>query len=109
MRHDRIPLPQGNVRKTAARADVSLVCKVRQGTGPWKMARLSEISTTGFRIGWMPEFQADQPLRVRIAGMEPLSARVCWNRGKVLGCEFTRPLHVAVFEHSVAEARATAD
>ena len=85
--------------KSAARAELCLRCEVRQGSRAWKLIRLEDLSQAGFRIAWLPEASVGQTLKIRIPGLEPLSADVRWVRGKTVGCEFTAPLHVAVFEH----------
>ena len=87
------------MRGQAARARVELRCEVRQGTRPWKLARLIDLSETGFRVAWLPEYDASKPLRIRIPGIEGLSAKICWHEGREVGCQFDSPLHVAVFEH----------
>ncbi len=81
------------------RTEVTLLCEVRQGSKPWKMARLDDISQAGFRIAWLPEVNPSAPLRIRIQGLQMLTANIRWQRGKSIGCEFTEPLHIAVFEH----------
>ena len=68
---------------------------------PWKMARLSDLSETGFKLAWLPDYSPGQPLKIRSPGIEMLNARICWHEGKQIGCEFASPLHVAVFEHLV--------
>jgi hypothetical protein len=87
------------------RAIVTLDCEVRQGTRAWKTARLEDISATGFRISRFPDCSPQLPLRIRIPGLELLTAKVRWQRGHEVGCEFAAPLHVAVFEHLVRQAR----
>lgn len=77
---------------------------MRQGTRPWQIARLEDISATGFRIGWLPNTTKHAPLRIRIPGLEMLSAHVRWQQDDAIGCEFTAPLHIAVFEHIVWQA-----
>ena len=101
MRHETFTDDFRPVRGSAKRARVHLLCEVRQGTRPWKMARLCDLSETGFRLAWLPEYAISQPLRIRIPGLGVLSAEICWHEGKQIGCSFTRPLHVAVFEHIV--------
>ncbi|MCJ2181390.1 PilZ domain-containing protein [Novosphingobium sp. 1949] len=86
------------------RADVALLCEVRQGTRPWKRVQLEDLSVGGFRIAAMPEARREVPLRIRIPGMHLLSARICWQRDGAIGCEFAEPLHVAVFEHIARQA-----
>ncbi|HKR91862.1 PilZ domain-containing protein [Novosphingobium sp.] len=89
------------------RVGVVILCEVRQGTRPWKMARLEDPSTGGFRIAWLPDARAEVPLRIRIPGIRLLSASICWTRDSAVGCEFAEPLHVAVFDHIVRIAHAT--
>ncbi|MCB2079741.1 MAG: PilZ domain-containing protein [Novosphingobium sp.] len=91
-------------RASKTRATVNVWCEVRQGTRPWKRTRLEDISPEGFRIGWLPGCHADTPLRIRIPGMQVLTAEIRWKRGDGLGCKFASPLHVAVFEHIVRQS-----
>ena len=99
------PKGDGNGRADNRRAEISLVCEVRQGTRPWKTTRLEDISPEGFRMGWLPGFHMDTPLRIRIPGMEVLSAEIRWKEGDFVGCRFTAPLYVAVFDHIVRQSR----
>ena len=56
--------------------------------------------------GSMCNDQFSQPLRIRIPGLQVLTGRVCWHKGKVVGCEFATPLHEAVFTHICTAAGA---
>lgn len=105
MIHEEIPLDGLCSRATPWREPVSLICDVRQGTRPWKRIRLDDISQTGFRIAWMPDVRADEPLRLRIPNMQLLTADIRWRQGNAMGCAFVSPLHIAVFEHLVARSR----
>ncbi|PNU04843.1 PilZ domain-containing protein [Novosphingobium guangzhouense] len=93
--------PSGNRTSRSARVGVSILCDVRQGTRPWKQARLEDLSPGGFRIAQLPDARTEVPLRIRIPGLHLLSARICWMREGAIGCEFAEPLHIAVFEHIV--------
>lgn len=106
MRHERITGRNARHAHRAERIEVTIVCEVRQGTRPWRMARLDELSTSGFRIAWLPDARPQMPLRIRIPGMHLLSARIAWQQDNTVGCEFTEPLHVAVFEHIARSSRA---
>jgi hypothetical protein len=86
------------------RAGVSLVCEVRQGARPWARVRLEDLSPGGFRIARLPGARIELPLRIRIPGIQMLSAEIRWLRDGVVGCAFAEPLHVAVFEHVVRNA-----
>ncbi len=91
--------------KREARAKIAIECDIRQGVRPWKMTRLEDISPNGFRIAWFPNCSPELPLRIRIPGLELLTANVRWQRDDSVGCEFTSPLYVAVFEHIVSRAQ----
>lgn len=109
MRHEKFPVegrttpslspPEDTERSGPQRARLALLCEVRQGMRPWKLARLVDLSTTGFRVAWLPEYDQEKVLKIRFPGIEMLTARVCWHKGRQIGCEFAAPLHVAVFEH----------
>lgn len=100
MQHDRI---DGRARRSA-RAHVEILCEVRQGTRPWRTARLEDLAPGGFRMARLPEARPEVPLRIRIPGLQLLSARICWMSDGAVGCEFADPLHIAVFEHIVRSA-----
>lgn len=86
------------------RVRIVVECEVRQGTRPWKVTRLEDLSPQGFRIAWFPNCRPEIPLRIKIPGLELLTAQVRWQDNGAVGCEFSAPLHVAVFEHIVRTA-----
>lgn len=92
------------LRADSARAEVTLLCDVRQGMRPWTRVRLDDISRSGFRIVWFPAVDVNRPLRIKIPAMQLLSATIRWRSANALGCAFDEPLHVAVFEHIVRTA-----
>lgn len=81
------------------RVDLSAVCEVRQGMAEWRRVTLDELSPGGFRINRFGEADPSQPLRIRIPGLQMLSARIVWQKDGAIGCAFAAPLHAAVFEH----------
>ena len=81
MKHEQIRPDDECTRASKTRATVNVWCEVRQGTRPWKRTRLEDISPEGFRIGWLPGCHADTPLRIRIPGMQVLTAEIRWKRG----------------------------
>jgi hypothetical protein len=105
MKHEKIvgycePVPA----RSAERAGVVLICEVRQGVRPWTQARLEDLSPGGFRIARLAGPRMELPLRIRIPGMQLLSAEIRWVRDGAVGCAFAEPLHPAVFEHIVRNA-----
>jgi hypothetical protein len=105
LKYEKIPDRKACNRGPNDRASVTLLCEVRQGTRPWKPVRLEDISPTGFRTAWLRGCHIDTPLRIRIPGMQVLTAHIRWQQGNAMGCEFSNPLHVAVFEHIVKRSR----
>jgi hypothetical protein len=105
LRHEKIDNDLGCTRGFSHRADVSLVCEVRQGTRAWQKVTLDDISQSGFRIARFPGANVDIPLRIRIPGIQLLTAHIRWKEAMAVGCEFGEPLHVAVFENIVRQAR----
>ena len=95
---------QAPSRTDSNRADVSLVCEIRQGIRAWSRVRLENMSPTGFRIAWSPSVNEREPLKIRIPGLELLSAMVRWKDENAIGCSFVSPLHDAVFAHIVRQS-----
>ena len=108
MKHETFPNENepaaGDARREDARAALEIVTDVRVGYGPWQKARLSDVSATGFRIGWMPRAGEGNEVTIRLPGIEPLRATVRWKNGNAIGCQFARPLSIYVFEHLVRTA-----
>jgi hypothetical protein len=91
--------------RASSRASVSLLCEVRQGSRHWQKVRLEDLSPSGFRINGLTHVSTTVPVSIRIPGMQLLSAAIRWQSGVVIGCEFTKPLHVAVYDHLVRQSR----
>jgi hypothetical protein len=104
VKHEHIPDQDEGTREYSKRAVVSVECEVRQGTRPWKKTRLEDISPAGFRIAWLPGCHKDLPLKIRIPGMQVLTAHIRWKKEDAVGCEFNELLHFAVFEHIARQA-----
>ena len=93
-----------DARRDDARAQVTLFADVKVGFGEWQKARLHDISPTGFKIGWMARGGEGSTVSIRLPGMELLRADIRWRSASEMGCEFTRPLSIYVFEHLVRSA-----
>jgi hypothetical protein len=102
--YSKITTDDDGTREFVNRSLVSLQCDVRQGTRPWKMTQLEDISPAGFRIAWLPGCHKDIPLKIRIPGMQVLTAHIRWKKEDAVGCEFAERLHYAVFEHIARHA-----
>ncbi|MEN9719068.1 MAG: hypothetical protein RIQ99_1946 [Pseudomonadota bacterium] len=94
-----VPEAQPGPCARSQRASIAVLCEARQGTRQWQRVRLDDLSERGFRISNLMNSSPGIPISIRIPGMQLLSAHIRWQQGRTLGCEFTAPLHVAVFEH----------
>lgn len=109
MNVEAIPLDRS--RRSAAllrrdpRTPVALTCRLRIGSGPWRPANLVDLSRSGFRIAWLPSGSVGRSLWVRIPGLEAMPARIRWRDLGGVGCQFDRPLGIAVVEHFSRKAR----
>ena len=103
MRHEVFPSVPSASPDRLQRASITLLCEVRQGLGPWALIRLEDISERGFRIAWFPKCSPDMLLNIRLPGLQKLDARICWQEGLAVGCEFTKPLNTYVVEHIVRQ------
>jgi hypothetical protein len=104
MENDQFPSRRGPQGTEGNRIRAEIACDVRQGSRPWVKVCLEDISTTGFRIASFPACRPEIAVRIRIPGLQILNASVVWKEGDAVGCEFTQPLHVAVFEHIVRQS-----
>ena len=89
------------------RSAVEIIAEIKVGFAQWQMARLHDLSVSGFRMGPMRQGPGGSDVRIRIPGLEPLSAAVRWRDKTVLGCEFTRPLNPYVLQHILRVASST--
>lgn len=97
-------IPALVARRDDQRATLGLYGEVRQGMAPWIKVRIDDLSPCGFRLTGIATADPSQALRIRIPGLQLLTARICWHKGKALGCEFATPLHEAVFMHIITAA-----
>ncbi len=105
---NRIPpaaTPPAESHRAHSRAPIVIRCEVRQGTRPWQLVLLEDLSASGFRISGLVHADPANSLSIRIPGMQLLTARLRWSLGTMVGCEFSAPLYPAVFEHLVNQAR----
>ena len=74
------------------------------GSENWHYARLLNLSPEGFQIEWPRRFGEARQIRIRIPGLEMLTADVRWREEGSAGCQFASPLNSYVFEHIVRNA-----
>lgn len=57
-----------------------------------------DISPNGCRVEFVERPQLDEHVWIRFQGLDSIEAMVCWIEGHVVGVEFVRPIHPAVFD-----------
>src|SRR6187551_3542220 len=80
-------------RRTTMRGSTDLQVSVRQRGKHKVQARLSNLSCSGALVRDCAISAGDQPLWLRLPGLESWEAVVRWKEPGVLGVEFERPLH----------------
>lgn len=91
--------------RVALSADVTLR---RRGKAVGAEAKVFDASTHGCQLQIAERPEIGERVRIRLEGLQPLDARVCWIEGERAGVEFGSPIHPAVFDLLVARARARA-
>lgn len=89
-------------RRLDPRANIQAEIFVRQAAAQLFRATLSDISVSGFRLNSFTSLNAEKMVFVKIPGLETLGAHIRWANYQDYGCEFTNPLHPAVFDHLVS-------
>ena len=88
-----------NVERRSARTQMSCEVDFRQRGGPRFAVNLMDMSPEGARFEPPIRVSLDEEVWLRIPGIEPRLARVCWVEQWQVGVEFDQPFHSAVFDH----------
>ncbi len=87
------------VERSAERHDISIVGKLRTGTGK-RDVTIVDLSDQGCRIfdrmGHLPQ---DLAVTIKIGPVGPVDATVRWKEQPYAGLAFDRPLYPAVLDH----------
>ena len=88
----------------AERKDLVVGAALRQRGAHAITVQVMDLSVTGFRAATHLTLENGSDIWMKLPGLESLHARVVWQRGHMIGCEFVRPLHPAVLEMLVRSA-----
>ena len=83
------------------RGEVAIVGTIRAIGGIKCTINVVDISATGFRMECLTYLSDNQAILLSMPGFEPLEARIMWQTEWMYGCEFARPLYIAIYEHIV--------
>lgn len=97
----RKPIKRGDHR-ISTRAGVEILAEVREpGLGRIE-AQIMDLSITGFRMRCMTRLTGEKNIFMALPSFAAIESKICWSDGDFFGCEFTQPLHPAVFDHIVS-------
>lgn len=101
MEKDKRPNANEDSRRSARVVlDVEVVLRRRAGRNTYRVS-VQDLSRHGCKLELLDPPVVEERVWVRIEGLEPLEARICWIDGFALGVEFQKDLHPAVFDHLV--------
>ena len=90
--------PSGTPRaRRAERKQLSATVQFRRGTRRANV-RVLDINELGVRVAGVYLMHEGEKFWLTLPGLEPIEASVAWTTDFEMGCEFTRPLHPAVFQ-----------
>jgi hypothetical protein len=95
--------PSVNEHRAARRSRVRFGAKLRDRSPVRFDIDIIDMSTTGFRAIVNQPLTPGGTVWVTLPGLSPIQAWVAWQRDKMVGCRFDRPLYPAVFDHVVAQ------
>ena len=92
--------------RSTLRLDVKVTAWLREQGSSFKFdVDVIDLSMTGFRISTSAKLVVGQHVFITIPGIATLDAKIAWTQRLVHGASFTRPLHVAVFDHIAEKYR----
>ena len=101
----QLSIDPGCEGRKADRAEVTLGAGLRQRGASGVTIQIIDLSTHGFRAATHLVLDRGTDVWLKLPGLESLHAQVVWMQGHLLGCEFARPLHPAVLDMVVRNAK----
>ncbi|MGC4250309.1 MAG: PilZ domain-containing protein [Sphingobium sp.] len=89
----------------AERQSVSINVRIRRPGENWFTSRITNLSLTGFRLQSFAKLNPGKELWIALPGFEGCRAVVLWTQAHESGCIFDRPLHPAILDHVIKQAR----
>ena len=83
------------------RGKVSIAANIRAQDGARQMVEIIDLSQAGFRMRSDSFLIPERALFLTLLHYNPMKARIAWTKEDLYGCEFTQPLHPAIFEDIV--------
>ena len=100
-----IAFARSQMPRRSARMAINAEVQLRRPGQMAYCARVLDLSQHGCRLEFVELPELDELVFIRIAGLEPIPAEVCWTLGHVAGLEFGKTIHPAVFDMEMARLR----
>ena len=88
--------------RLTCRGAVAFAADIRAVGGQKNKVHVVDISQTGFRMECLTHISNNQVIYLTIPNFEPMEARIAWQTEWMYGCQFARPLYLAVYDHIVS-------
>ena len=96
--------PLDDARK-APRVELDAEVLVRRTSGNNYRVRVFDLSPHGCKVEFIERPTLDERIFIKIEGLDGIEGVVRWTEGFVVGVDFARPMHAAVFDHVVKRLR----
>jgi hypothetical protein len=97
-REDQIPASDPHHSRKADRIAVDAEVALRRSAQLNYRVRAYDASPYGCKLEFVERPELEERVWVKFEGLDALEGLVCWVNGFVVGIEFARPIHPAVFE-----------
>jgi hypothetical protein len=89
--------------RKSARVRTAARVKLRQRGSENFTVQAFDLSPEGCKLQFLEPPHLDETVWVKFDGLELLEATVCWTDGLLVGVEFSRAIHPAVFDLLVSK------
>jgi hypothetical protein len=84
--------------RRAERVELDVQVALRRSAQPHYRVRAYDASPYGCKLEFVERPELEERVWVKFEGLDSLEGLVCWADGFVVGVEFVRPIHPAVFD-----------
>jgi hypothetical protein len=87
--------------RRSPRIELDAEALVRRSGGHRYRIRLFDLSRHGCKVEFAERPTLEEKIWIKIEGLDGLEGLVRWTDGFIVGVDFLRPMHAAVFDHVV--------
>lgn len=83
------------------RGSVTIAAEIRESGGGKQRISVIDLSRTGFRMHCIFLIPADRTVYLTLPGFQSMEAHIAWHEDDYYGCQFSHPLHEAIYDHVI--------